>query len=187
MGHSILFRKLRAFQNAGHTAILIIGDFTARIGDPTGKSKTRSQLTEDQVETNSLTYLEQLGFGKPPESSLLDFTTPGRLEVYRNSEWLKKLDLAEIIELLSHVTVGQRLAKEEFANRYGSGISISLHEFLYPLLQGYDSVELRTDVELGGTDQKFNLLVGREVQKHYGVDQHRYFLDDCCNKPIDCL
>ena len=168
IGHSILFRKLRAFQDAGHKAILIIGDFTARIGDPTGKSKTRIQLTKDEVESNALNYLEQLGLGKEPQNSLLDFSTPGRLEIRRNSEWLENLNLSNVIELLSNSTVGQMLAKEDFNNRYKSGTPISLHEFLYPLLQGYDSVAINADLELGGTDQKFNIAMGRDLQKAFG-------------------
>ncbi len=168
LGHSILFRKLRAFQDAGHTAVLIIGDFTARIGDPTGKNKTRIQLKEEQVDENAKSYLEQLGRGKPPEISLLDFQTPGRLEIRRNSEWLSDLDLIKIIDLLSISTVGQMLAKEDFGNRYESGTPISLHEFLYPLLQGYDSVAVNADIELGGTDQKFNVAMGRDLQKYLG-------------------
>jgi tyrosyl-tRNA synthetase len=168
LGHSILFRKLRAFQDAGHTAVLIIGDFTARIGDPTGKSTTRVQLTADQVEANAATYLAQLGQDQDPSQSLLDFQTPGRLEVRRNSEWLAGLDLPQVIELLGISTVGQMLAKEDFANRYGSGTPIALHEFLYPLLQGYDSVQIQADLELGGTDQKFNVAMGRDLQRHFG-------------------
>ena len=168
IGHSILFRKLRAFQDAGHTAVLIIGDFTARIGDPTGKSKTRIQLTKDEVESNALHYLDQLGRGKEPKDSLLDFSTPGRLEIRRNSKWLENLNLSKVIELLSYSTVGQMLAKEDFSNRYKSGTPISLHEFLYPLLQGYDSVAINSDVELGGTDQKFNIAMGRDLQRVFG-------------------
>ena len=167
LGHSILFRKLRAFQDAGHTAVLIIGDFTARIGDPTGKSTTRVQLTPAEVEANAATYLAQLGQGQPKERALLDFETPGRLEVRRNSEWLAGLDLPEVIALLGTATVGQMLAKEDFAKRYGSGTPIALHEFLYPLLQGYDSVAVDADVELGGTDQKFNVAMGRDLQRHF--------------------
>jgi tyrosyl-tRNA synthetase len=159
---------LRAFQDAGHTAVLIIGDFTARIGDPTGKSATRVQLSAAEVEANAETYLLQLGLGQDPERALLDFHTPGRLEVRRNSEWLAGLDLPQVIDLLGTSTVGQMLAKEDFANRYGSGTPISLHEFLYPLLQGYDSVQVRADVELGGTDQKFNVAMGRDLQRHFG-------------------
>ena len=167
LGHSILFRKLRAFQDAGHTAVLIIGDFTARIGDPTGNSATRVQLTADEVEANAATYLAQLGQGQPKEQALLDFETPGRLEVRRNSEWLADLDLPQVIGLLGTATVGQMLAKEDFAKRYGSGTPIALHEFLYPLLQGYDSVAVDADVELGGTDQKFNVAMGRDLQRHF--------------------
>jgi tyrosyl-tRNA synthetase len=168
LGHSILFRKLRAFQDAGHTAVLIIGDFTARIGDPTGKSATRVQLSAEAVEANARTYLAQLGEGLPKDQALLDFETPGRLEVRRNSEWLAGLALPEVIELLGVSTVGQMLAKEDFANRYGSGTPISLHEFLYPLLQGYDSHAIEADLELGGTDQKFNVAMGRDLQRHFG-------------------
>jgi len=168
LGHSILFRKLRAFQDAGHKAVLIIGDFTARIGDPTGKSATRVQLSAEAVEANARTYLAQLGVGLPKDQALLDFETPGRLEVRRNSEWLAGLALPEVIELLGVSTVGQMLAKEDFANRYGSGTPISLHEFLYPLLQGYDSHAIEADLELGGTDQKFNVAMGRDLQRHFG-------------------
>jgi len=161
LGHSICVRKLRAFQDAGHTAVLIIGDFTARIGDPTGKSEVRRQLTAEDVQHNAQTYLEQV---RP----ILDFDTPGRLEIVYNSEWLSKLDLAEILELLATMTVGQMLAKEGFAERYGQGNPIFLHEFLYPLMQGYDSVAVAADIELGGTDQKFNIAVGRDLQRHFG-------------------
>ncbi|MEB3234184.1 MAG: tyrosine--tRNA ligase [Cyanobacteriota bacterium] len=168
LGHSILFRKLRAFQDAGHTAVLIIGDFTARIGDPTGKSATRVQLSAADVEANARTYLQQLGQGADPERALLDFETPGRLEVRRNSEWLAGLDLLQVIDLLATSTVGQMLAKDDFAKRYGSGTPIALHEFLYPLLQGYDSAAIEADVELGGTDQKFNVAMGRDLQRHVG-------------------
>ena len=168
LGHAILFRKLRAFQDAGHTAVLILGDFTARIGDPTGKSATRVQLSAEAVEANAATYLSQLGHGQPAERSLLDFHTPGRLEVRRNGEWLADLDLPAAIDLLATSTVGQMLAKDDFSRRYGSGTPISLHEFLYPLLQGYDSVAIQADLELGGTDQKFNVAMGRDLQRHFG-------------------
>jgi tyrosyl-tRNA synthetase len=161
LGHSIPVRKLRAFQDAGHTAVLIIGDFTARIGDPTGKSEVRKQLSPEQVKQNAQTYLEQV---RP----ILDFETPGRLEIRYNSEWLANLDLAKILELLGTMTVGQMLAKEGFAERYEQGNPIYLHEFLYPLMQGYDSVAVQADVELGGTDQKFNIAVGRDLQRHFG-------------------
>lgn len=161
LGHSIPVRKLRAFQDAGHTAVLIIGDFTARIGDPSGKSEVRKQLTPEQVLSNAKTYLEQV---RP----ILDFDTPGRLEIRYNSEWLSKLNLAETLELLATMTVGQMLAKEGFALRYEAGSPIYLHEFFYPLMQGYDSVAIDADIELGGTDQKFNLAVGRDLQRHFG-------------------
>jgi len=162
LGHSIPVRKLRAFQDAGHTAVLIIGDFTARIGDPTGKSEVRRQLTEAEVRANAQTYLEQV---RP----ILDFDTPGRLEIRYNSEWLSSLDLGKIIELLATMTVGQMLAKEGFSERYQQGNPVFLHEFLYPLMQGYDSVAVKADVELGGTDQKFNIAVGRDLQRHFGM------------------
>lgn len=161
LGHSIPVRKLRAFQDAGHTAVLIIGDFTARIGDPTGKSEVRRQLTQQDVENNAQTYLDQV---RP----ILDFDTPERLEIRYNSEWLSKLDLGDILELLSRMTVGQMLAKEGFAERYERENPIFLHEFLYPLMQGYDSVAVKADVELGGTDQKFNIAVGRDLQRYFG-------------------
>lgn len=161
LGHSIPVRKLRSFQDAGHIAVLIIGDFTARIGDPTGKSEVRRQLTEEMVAENAKNYLDQV---RP----ILDFDTPGRLEIRYNSQWLSKLDLAKILELLATMTVGQMLAKEGFAERYNKENPIYLHEFLYPLMQGYDSVAVEADVELGGTDQKFNIAVGRDLQKHFG-------------------
>jgi tyrosyl-tRNA synthetase len=161
LGHSIPLRKLRSFQDAGHVAVLIIGDFTARIGDPTGKSEVRKQLTPEEVTANAQAYLDRV---RP----ILDFETPGRLEVRYNSEWLSKLALGETLELLSTMTVGQMLAKEGFANRYEQENPIFLHEFLYPLMQGYDSVAVQADVELGGTDQKFNLAVGRDLQRHFG-------------------
>lgn len=158
LGHTVALRKLRQFQDAGHTAILLIGDFTAQIGDPTGRSEARPRLSAKDVKTNSETYLEQA-------RKILDFDTPGRLEIRRNSEWLGQLTLTQIVELQAQMTVGQMLAKEDFSKRYESGTPIYLHEFLYPLLQGYDSVALRADVELGGTDQKFNLLCGRDLQQ----------------------
>jgi tyrosyl-tRNA synthetase len=161
LGHSIPFRKLRAFQDAGHVAVVIIGDFTARIGDPTGKSEVRKQLTSEEVRANAENYLAQL---RP----ILDFNTPNRLEIRYNSEWLEKLDLSQILELLSTMTVGQMLAKEGFSERYDRENPIFIHEFLYPLMQGYDSVAVEADVELGGTDQKFNIAVGRDLQKYFG-------------------
>jgi tyrosyl-tRNA synthetase len=142
LGHSVVLRKLRQFQDAGHVAILLIGDFTALVGDPTGQSEARPRLTPAEVEENARTYLEQAG-------KILDFETPSRLEVRRNSEWLARLTLSELIELQAQMTVGQMLAKEDFAQRYQAGTPVYLHEFLYPLLQGYDSVALAADVELG--------------------------------------
>lgn len=169
LGHSIPVRKLRAFQDAGHTAVLIIGDFTARIGDPTGKSEVRKQLTDDQVKHNAQTYLDQV---RP----ILDFDTPGRLEIRYNSEWLSGLDLSKTLELLSTMTVGQMLAKEGFSLRYEQNSPIFLHEFFYPLMQGYDSVAVDADIELGGTDQKFNIAVGRDLQRHFGSAKTQFGL-----------
>ncbi|MGB3765430.1 MAG: tyrosine--tRNA ligase [Phormidesmis sp.] len=162
LGHSTLVRKLRDFQDAGHTAILLIGDFTARIGDPTDRAEVRKQLSEADVRANAETYIEQV---RP----ILDFETPGRLEIRYNSEWLSGIDLSKMLALLSTMTLGQMLAKEGFSNRYEQGTPVYMHEFLYPLLQGYDSVALKSDVELGGTDQKFNVAVGRDLQRHFGV------------------
>ncbi len=167
LGHSILFRKLRAFQDNGHVAVLIIGDFTAQIGDPTGKNKTRVQLSEEEVKENSKTYLNQLGMGKSSDDSILDFDSKDKIEIRYNSEWLKNLNLNSIIELMGSTTVSQMLAKEEFNKRYNSQTPIALHEFLYPLLQGYDSVVVNSDIELGGTDQKFNIAIGRDLQRHF--------------------
>ncbi len=161
LGHSIPIRKLRAFQDQGHIAVLIFGDFTARIGDPTGKSEVRRQLSEADVAANVKTYIEQI---RP----ILDFETPGRLEIRHNSEWLAQLDLSKILQLLTTMTVGQMLAKEGFSDRYSKGNPIFLHEFLYPLMQGYDSVAVEADVEIGGTDQKFNIAVGRDLQRVFG-------------------
>ncbi|MGB7415739.1 MAG: tyrosine--tRNA ligase [Thermosynechococcaceae cyanobacterium] len=161
LGHSIPIRKLRAFQDLGHTAVLIMGDFTAQIGDPTGKSEVRQQLTEADVKRNVETYLEQI---RP----ILDFETPGRLEIRYNSQWLTQLDLSKVLQLLTTMTVGQMLAKEGFSERYQQESPIYLHEFLYPLMQGYDSVAVQADIELGGTDQKFNIAVGRDLQRHFG-------------------
>ncbi len=161
LGHSTLVRKLRSFQDAGHIAVLLIGDFTARIGDPTDRAEVRKQLTEAEVKANAQTYIDQV---RP----ILDFDTPGRLEIRYNSEWLSSIDLGKMLELLSTMTLGQMLAKEGFAKRYESGTPVYLHEFLYPLLQGYDSVALESDIELGGSDQKFNVAVGRDLQRHFG-------------------
>lgn len=162
LGHSTLVRKLRTFQDAGHTAVLLIGDFTARIGDPTDRAEVRKQLTKAEVKANAETYIDQV---RP----ILDFETPGRLEIRYNSEWLDEVDLSKMLSLLSTMTLGQMLAKEGFSKRYESGTPVYLHEFLYPLLQGYDSVALKSDVELGGSDQKFNVAVGRDLQRHFNL------------------
>jgi len=156
LGHTVALRKLRQFQDAGHKAVLIIGDFTAQIGDPTGRSEARPRLTHEEVAYNAETYLDQA-------KKILDFSSD-RFELRRNGEWLNKLDLQQIISLQASMTVGQMLAKEGFSDRYEKGTPIYLHEFLYPLLQGYDSVAIDSDIELGGTDQKFNILVGRDLQ-----------------------
>lgn len=156
LGHTVALRKLRQFQDAGHKAVLIIGDFTAQIGDPTGRSEARPRLTPEEVAYNAETYLDQA-------KKILDFSSD-RFELRRNGEWLNALDLQQIITLQASMTVGQMLAKEGFSERYEKGNPIYLHEFLYPLLQGYDSVAIDSDVELGGTDQKFNILVGRDLQ-----------------------
>ena len=156
LGHTVALRKLRQFQDAGHKAVLIIGDFTAQIGDPTGRSEARPRLTPEEVTYNADTYLEQA-------KKILDFSGD-RFELRRNGEWLNKLDLQQIINLQASMTVGQMLAEEGFSDRYEKGNPIYLHEFLYPLLQGYDSIAIDSDVELGGTDQKFNILVGRDLQ-----------------------
>ena len=158
LGHSVVLRKLQQFQDAGHIAVLIVGDFTGRVGDPSGRSDTRLMLTPEEADANARTYLEQAGL-------VLDVE---RAEVRRNSEWLGALDASQIVALASVATIAQMLEREDFRDRYQAGHPISVVEFLYPLLQGYDSVAVRSDVELGGTDQTFNLLMGREVQRAYG-------------------
>jgi tyrosyl-tRNA synthetase len=163
LGHTVALKKLRQFQDQGHLAVLIIGDFTARIGDPTGKSEMRPRLTQAEVEHNAQTYLEQA-------RKILDFD-PQKLEIHSNSEWLAGLDLQKIIEIMASMTLQQMLAKEGFRDRYEKQNPVYLHEFLYPLLQGYDSVAIRSDVEIGGTDQKFNIAVGRDLQALYGQPQ----------------
>jgi len=160
LGHTVVLRKLKQFQDLGHEVYLIIGDFTGRIGDPTGKSETRQQLTEEEVKKNARTYREQF-------IRILDSE---KTNLVYNSEWLGKMDFAEVIELSSKYTVARMLEREDFNQRYNSGQSISIHEFFYPLMQGYDSVAIEADVELGGTDQRFNLLVGRNLQREYGQD-----------------
>ncbi|MFS8639358.1 MAG: tyrosine--tRNA ligase [Symbiobacteriaceae bacterium] len=160
LGHTVVLRKLRQFQDLGHQVVLIIGDFTGRIGDPTGKSVTRPQLTEAEVRANAATYARQLG-------KILD---PARTEIVFNNDWLGRLTFAEVIQLAARYTVARMLERDDFAQRYREGRPIAIHEFLYPLAQAYDSVAVRADVELGGTDQKFNLLVGREIQREYGQE-----------------
>jgi tyrosyl-tRNA synthetase len=158
LGHTVVLRKLRQFQDAGHVAVLIVGDFTGRVGDPSGRSDTRAMLTEEEADANARTYLEQAGL-------VLDLD---RAEVRRNSEWLGQLGSDGLIRLASVATVAQMLEREDFRARHQQGHPLSVVEFLYPLLQGYDSVAVEADVELGGTDQTFNLLMGREVQRAYG-------------------
>ncbi len=161
LGHSVVLRKLRQFQDMGHKAVLIIGDYTARIGDPTGRDATRPILDEATIASNAQTYLEQAG--------KIVLTTPDRLEVRWNSEWLSKLSFADVLRLTGQVTVQQMLHRENFANRMAQGREIMLSEFMYPLMQGYDSVVIKADVELGGTDQTFNNLVGRDLMGRYGL------------------
>ncbi len=159
LGHTVVLQKMRQFQQFGHHVQLIIGDFTGRIGDPTGKSETRKQLTEEDVKRNADTYQRQI-------FKILD---PERTTVVFNSEWLGPMQFADVVRLAAHVTVARMLERDDFTKRYQGGMPISIHEFFYPLMQGYDSVILKSDVELGGTDQKFNLLMGRTLQKEYGI------------------
>ena len=158
IGHSVVLRKLRHFQDLGHQAILVIGDFTAMIGDPTGRNKTRPQLTLEEAKENAKTYLNQA-------KAILDMD---KLKVCYNSEWLEKMSFSDVIKLSSSTTVARMLERDDFNKRYNSEVPISLHEFLYPLAQAQDSVELVSDIEIGGTDQKFNLLMGRNLQKDVG-------------------
>ena len=160
IGHSVVLRKLRHFQDLGHQAILVIGDFTAMIGDPSGRNKTRPQLTIEEARDNAKTYLDQA-------KAVLNMKN---LKVCYNSEWLNKMSFSQVIKLSSSTTVARMLERDDFTKRYASEVPISLHEFLYPLAQAQDSVELVSDIELGGTDQKFNLLMGRNLQKDIGQD-----------------
>jgi len=160
IGHSVVLRKLRDFQNLGHSAILLIGDFTAMIGDPTGRNKTRPQLTIEEARKNAESYVNQA-------SVILNSKN---IKIMYNGDWLSKMNFTEIINLTSKYTVARMLERDDFTKRYNSGIPISLHEFLYPLAQGFDSLHMKADVELGGTDQKFNLLVGRALQKESGFE-----------------
>ena len=158
LGHTVVLRKLRRFQELGHTPIFLVGDFTARIGDPSGRKKTRPALDEEEVKRNAASYVEQAG-------RVLDVD---RAEVRFNSEWMQRMSSTEIVQLCSRYTVARLLERDDFAKRYKAGDPISVHEFLYPFVQAYDSVALEADVELGGTDQTFNLLMAREIQRDYG-------------------
>lgn len=158
LGFMVVLQKLQRFAEAGHRVTLIIGDFTARIGDPSGKNVTRPQLSADEIEANMATYLAQAG-------KVLDLE---RISVRHNSEWLDRLSLADLVKLLSRTTVAQMLERNDFHNRYSTGTAIALHEFLYPVAQAYDSIAIEADVELGGSDQLFNLLLGRHYQREYG-------------------
>jgi tyrosyl-tRNA synthetase len=161
LGHTVLINKMRQFQNMGHHVMFLIGDFTAMIGDPSGRNQTRPALTEEECLENAKTYARQV-------FKILD---PKKTEVVYNSHWLKKFSSADFIKLASQYTVARMLERDDFSNRMKDQVPISVHELLYPLVQGYDSVAMKADVELGGTDQKFNLIVGREIQKAYGVAQ----------------
>ena len=160
LGHTVLINKLRQFQDLGHEVLFLIGDFTGMIGDPTGKSATRPPLTRDDVIENARSYEQQIFKILDPEKTLVMF----------NSSWMNEMSPADLIQLAAKHTVARMLERDDFSKRYKGGQPIAIHEFLYPLIQGYDSVAMKSDVELGGTDQKFNLLVGRELQKHYGQE-----------------
>ncbi len=160
LGHTVLINKLRQFQQFGHDVIFLIGDFTGMIGDPAGKNATRPRLTREEIAANALTYQQQIFKILDPERTLIEF----------NSTWMNAMSAAGLIELAAKHTVARMLERDDFARRYKAGQAIAIHEFLYPLVQGYDSVALRADVELGGTDQKFNLLVGRQLQEAYGQE-----------------
>lgn len=161
LGHAVVLRKIRQMQNLGHTAVIVIGDFTGKIGDPTGKSKGRIALTDEQVKENALTYCQQIFKVLEKEKTIVRF----------NSEWLSKLSFEEVIKLAASTTVARMLERDDFHTRYSKGVPIGLHEFLYPLMQAQDSVELKADIELGGTDQTFNILMGRTLQKTMGQEQ----------------
>src|SRR5438552_11560584 len=165
LGHAVVLRKLRQFQELGHTAVLIIGDFTGRVGDPSGQSETRPFLTEEEIEANAKTYFDQAGL-------VLDVE---RAEIRHNSEWLANLSMADVLKLTSSYTVARMLERDDFRTRYRDNRPISVVEFLYPLMQAMDSVAIEADVEMGGTDQTFNLLVGRDVQKAYGQEPQVVF------------
>lgn len=158
IGHSVVLRKIRQLQELGHVAVIIIGDYTGMIGDPTGKSKTRKQLSREDVERNANTYMEQI-------FKIIDRE---RTEVHYNSEWLSKMNFGDVIELASKCTVARMLERDDFHNRYTNHLPLSVHEFFYPLMQAYDSVAIKADIELGGTDQTFNITMGRNIQRDYG-------------------
>ncbi|MDI6604539.1 MAG: tyrosine--tRNA ligase [Thermoanaerobacteraceae bacterium] len=160
LGHTVVLRKLKQFQDMGHQVVLVIGDFTGMIGDPTGKSATRKQLTKEEVKENAKTYEKQV-------FKILD---PGKTEIRFNSEWLSKMNFEDIIKLSSKYTVARMLERDDFHKRFIENLPISIHEFFYPLMQGYDSVALNADIEFGGTDQKFNILMGRMLQREYGQE-----------------
>ncbi|MFP4200669.1 MAG: tyrosine--tRNA ligase [Bacillota bacterium] len=160
LGHAVVLRKLRQFQDLGHEVTCLIGDFTGRVGDPSGVSQTRRQLTEGEVRENAQTYREQIFKILDPDKTVMDF----------NSRWLGAMTFADVVELASNVTVARMLERNDFSERYSSDRPIYVHEFFYPLMQGYDSVALESDVELGGTDQKFNLLMARTIQRAYGIE-----------------
>jgi tyrosyl-tRNA synthetase len=160
LGHTVVLNKMRQFQDLGHSVIFLIGDFTSMIGDPSGRNSTRPPLTREQIEANAQTYFKQASLVLNPEQT----------EIRYNSEWCDPLGARGMIQLASRWTVARMLERDDFTKRFQGGVPISVHEFLYPLMQGYDSVALKADVELGGTDQKFNLLVGRELQKQYGQE-----------------
>lgn len=162
LGFAVVLQRLRAFQEAGHLAVLILGDFTAQVGDPSGRSATRPRLTREEVDAHAATYVEQIARILDPD--------PARLEIRRNSEWLEGMGIEDVLRLSSRMTVARMLERDDFSKRYKGGVPISVMEFLYPLLQGWDSVVVRADVELGGTDQLFNLLVGRHLQETEGQE-----------------
>lgn len=166
IGHTVVIHKLRQFQELGHQVQIIIGDFTGRIGDPTGKSETRKQLSEEDVQRNAETYRKQI-------FKILD---PAKTKIFHNSEWLSPMSFADVVNLAAKVTVARMMERDDFTNRFQSGQPISVHEFFYPLMQGMDSVALKSDVELGGTEQKFNVLMGRSLQKEYGGDTQAVLL-----------
>lgn len=161
LGHMVILNKLRLLQDMGHTVLFLIGDFTAMIGDPTGKSETRKPLNKEQIQENALTYQKQV----------FKILEPNKTEIVYNSTWLESLSSTDMLKLMAHHTVARMLERDDFEKRFKSGSAIGIHEFLYPLLQGYDSVVLENDLEIGGTDQKFNLLMGRHLQKEYGKKQ----------------